>query len=107
MTILRSPWGICATLLSLAVAIPADAADYFAGKQMQIVVSTEAGTAYDVQARLLADHMVNHIPGRPKIIVQNMPGASGLKVANFIYNVAPKDGTVIGATHSKIGRAHV
>ena len=84
---------------------PVAASDFFSGKQMQIVVSTEAGTTYDIYARKLAEHMSKYIPGKPKIIVQNMPGAAGLKVANYIYNVAPKDGTVIGATHGSVPTA--
>ena len=56
-------------------------------------------------SRLLAQHLVNHIPGRPAIVVQNMPGASGLKAANYLYNDGPRDGTVIAGVHNGIPTA--
>ena len=76
--------------------------DFYKGKQIRLVVSTDAGGAYDTYARILAQIMRDHIPGNPIIIVQNMPGAGGLKVANYIAATAPRDGTVIAATHSSI-----
>lgn len=96
---------------ALAVSIagagrPAAGADapesFYAGKQIRLIVSTDAGGAYDSYARLLAQVLRDHIPGNPTIIVQNMPGAGGLKAANYIYNSAPRDGTVIAGTHSSI-----
>jgi tripartite-type tricarboxylate transporter receptor subunit TctC len=76
--------------------------DFYKGRQIRLVVSTDAGGAYDTYARLLAQVMKEHIPGNPTIIVQNMPGAGGLKVANYIAATAPRDGTVIAATHASI-----
>ncbi len=76
--------------------------DFYKGKQIRLVVSTDAGGANDTYARILAQIMQEHIPGNPTIIVQNMPGAGGLKVANYIAATAPRDGTVIAATHSSI-----
>ncbi len=78
------------------------AEDFYKGKQIRLIVSTDAGGAYDIYARLLAQVLRDHIPGNPTIIVQNMPGAGGLKAANYIYNTAPRDGTVIAGTHSSI-----
>jgi len=75
---------------------------FYRGKQIRLIVSTDTGGAYDIYARLLAQVMKDHIPGNPSIIVQNMPGASGLKAANYIYNAAPRDGTVIAGTHSSV-----
>jgi hypothetical protein len=76
--------------------------DFYRGKQIRLIVSTDAGGAYDTYARLLAQVLRDHIPGNPTIIVQNMPGASGLKTANYIYSAAPRDGTVIAGTHSSV-----
>ena len=89
----------------LAAALPAGAADFYAGKQMKLLVSTEAGTGYDVYARLIADYMPRHIPGQPTFVVENTPGASGLKVTNFMASGAPADGTVLAAVHSSIPTA--
>jgi tripartite-type tricarboxylate transporter receptor subunit TctC len=69
---------------------------FYKGKQIRLIVSSEPGGGYDNYARLVARHLGNHIPGNPSVIVQNMPGAGGLNAANNIYNIAPKDGTVIG-----------
>jgi tripartite-type tricarboxylate transporter receptor subunit TctC len=81
--------------------------DFYKGKQLRLVVSTDAGGAYDTYARLLSQILKEHIPGNPTIIVQNMPGAGGLKVANFIATTAPRDGTVIAATHAGIVSAQL
>jgi tripartite-type tricarboxylate transporter receptor subunit TctC len=59
------------------------------------VVGHEVGTGFDIYARTLQRHLGNHIPGNPVVVVQNMTGASGLTAANWLYNVAPKDGTVV------------
>ncbi|MCC6888500.1 MAG: hypothetical protein IT536_08210 [Hyphomicrobiales bacterium] len=82
----------------LAAAQPATsqpAADFFAGKTVRIYVGYGPGGGYDIYARTLARHMQRHIPGRPTLVVQNMPGAGSLRAANFIYGAAPKDGTAI------------
>ena len=77
-------------------AAPASAQDFYKGKQIAIVVGNAAGGGYDAYARLLQRHMARHIPGNPEIVVRNMPGAGGMLMANWLYNEAPKDGTVIG-----------
>lgn len=69
--------------------------DFYAGKTVQIVVGFTAGGGFDLYARALARHMGRHIPGAPAVIVQNMPGAGSLRAANYIYNAAPNDGTMI------------
>jgi tripartite-type tricarboxylate transporter receptor subunit TctC len=76
--------------------------DFYKGKQLRLVVSTDAGGAYDTYARLLTPFLREYIPGNPTIIVQNMPGASGLKAANYMATNAPRDGTVIASTHAGI-----
>lgn len=78
-----------------AVAQGAAAADFYKDKPITIVVGSAAGGGYDAYSRLLARHLGDHIPGGPTVIVQNMDGASGVRAANHVYNVAPRDGTVI------------
>src|SRR5687768_11440365 len=71
-------------------------ADFYRGRTITIIVGYSAGGGYDLYARAIARHMGEHIPGEPKIIVSNMPGAGSVAAANYIYGVAPKDGTVFG-----------
>jgi tripartite-type tricarboxylate transporter receptor subunit TctC len=80
-------------------------AEFYRGKQISLVTSASVGGGYDQYARLLAKHMQRHIPGEPNIIVQNMVGAEGLRAANFLYNVAPQDGTVVGGLSRNTGLA--
>ena len=72
---------------------------FYQGKTVSIIVGTKAGDAYDLYARLLAQHMPKYIPGNPNIIVQNMPGAAALIAANHVYNVAKADGLTVGAIY--------
>jgi tripartite-type tricarboxylate transporter receptor subunit TctC len=72
-------------------------AEFYKGKNVEIQVNVSVGGGYDLYARMLARHMSRHIPGNPTVIVQNMPGGGGMRLANWLYNVAPKDGTVFGA----------
>jgi tripartite-type tricarboxylate transporter receptor subunit TctC len=92
-------WAVLLVLGGAVFAAPAPAQpadDFYKGKQLRIVVGSTAGGDYDVWARLLARHMSRHIPGNPSIIVENMPGAGTLVATNHVFNVAPRDGTVIG-----------
>jgi tripartite-type tricarboxylate transporter receptor subunit TctC len=75
------------------------AEQFYAGKTLTIVVGSGAGGGFDTTARLVSRHIARHIPGAPTVIVQNMPGGGGMVAANYMYNVAPKDGTVIGLFH--------
>jgi tripartite-type tricarboxylate transporter receptor subunit TctC len=70
--------------------------DFYRGKTISLIIGSNTSGGYDTYGRLLARHMGKHIAGHPAIVVQNMPGAGGLRSANHIYNVAAKDGTVIG-----------
>jgi tripartite-type tricarboxylate transporter receptor subunit TctC len=81
----------------------AAAADFYQGKQITLVVASAPGGGYDDYARLLARHLADHIPGKPDVVVQNMPGAGGLKAMNDLVNVAPEDGTYLGAMQNGIG----
>jgi tripartite-type tricarboxylate transporter receptor subunit TctC len=69
--------------------------DFYSGKQITVIVGAGSGGGYDILARLMARHLGRHIPGHPTVIVQNMPGAGSLNATNHLYNVSPKDGTVI------------
>jgi tripartite-type tricarboxylate transporter receptor subunit TctC len=69
---------------------------FYSGKAITLVLGFETGGGYDAYARALARHMPNYLRGKPSIVIQNMPGAGSLRSANYLYNVAPRDGTVIG-----------
>jgi tripartite-type tricarboxylate transporter receptor subunit TctC len=83
--------------LSLLAPTGAAAQDFYAGKQITLLVGFGPAGTYDFYARLVARHMGKHIPGKPNIIVQQMPGAGSLTAANFTYTAAPKDGTSMAA----------
>jgi tripartite-type tricarboxylate transporter receptor subunit TctC len=72
------------------------AAEFYKGKQVDLYIGYSAGGGYDVYARLLARHMGRHIPGGPVIVPRNMEGAGSLRLANWLYKAAPKDGTAFG-----------
>ena len=76
--------------------------DFYKGKQISLVVASAAGGGYDVMARMAGRHWPKHLPGEPTIVVQNMPGAGGIRAANWLYNVAPKDGLTIGMINNTI-----
>jgi tripartite-type tricarboxylate transporter receptor subunit TctC len=89
---------LCATLAALAPARAEDAADFFRGKTVRIIVGVGVGSGYDLNARLLARYLPKYIPGRPTVIVQNQPGAGSLTMTNQLYIAGPFDGTAIGAS---------
>jgi tripartite-type tricarboxylate transporter receptor subunit TctC len=91
---------IVAPLLALALVSAskarADAVeDFYRGKTVNMIVGYSAGGGYDIYARSVARYMGNHMPGQPKVVVTNMPGAGSLVSVNHLYNIAPKDGTAI------------
>src|SRR5208282_2237925 len=90
--------GLCLALLVQAAAYAgADSVEaFYRGKVLTLFVGYGPGGGFDLIARLLARHLGNHIPGNPTIVVQNMPGAGSLVAANYLYNVAPRDGTQFG-----------
>lgn len=88
-----------AVLISLALAAPAragDVADFYKGRTINLIVGYGPSGGYDLFARMIARHLGRHIPGNPTVVVQNMPGAGSLRATNYLYTVAPHDGTVIG-----------
>jgi tripartite-type tricarboxylate transporter receptor subunit TctC len=93
---------ICCLVMGLIILLfgvdpaPAASDEFFTGKTVRIVVGFTAGGAFDAYARTLARHLGNYIPGRPTFIVENMPGAGSLIVANHLYKVAKPDGLTIG-----------
>jgi tripartite-type tricarboxylate transporter receptor subunit TctC len=94
---LLRPW--LAAVAAMLIAPPAHAQTaepFFARKTVTIYVGYTAGGSYDLYARLIARHLGKHIPGNPSVVAQNMPGAGSMKAANYVYQVAPKDGTALG-----------
>src|SRR5262245_10270968 len=83
-----------------AVSVGATAQDAgpvsFAGKKISVMIGfSPVGVGYDTYGRVLARHMGRHLPGNPSMVPENKPGAGSISLANFVYNAAPKDGTVI------------
>jgi tripartite-type tricarboxylate transporter receptor subunit TctC len=85
-----------AALAAASVAWGQAAPDFYRGKTIDLQIGYSVGGGYDVYARMLAPHMAKHIPGSPSIVAKNMEGAGSLRLANWLYNVAPKDGTAFG-----------
>ena len=73
------------------------ASDFYAGKTINFIIGADAAGGYDVYARVIARHLSHFIPGAPAVVVQNMPGAGSAKAAAYLYSLAPRDGTTIGA----------
>jgi tripartite-type tricarboxylate transporter receptor subunit TctC len=87
---------ICAAW-SVSAQAQDNVASFYAGKTIRLVVGIDVGSGYDVNARLLARHLGNHIPGKPTIVVQNQPGAGSAIMTSQLYTAGPFDGTAIGA----------
>jgi tripartite-type tricarboxylate transporter receptor subunit TctC len=91
-------YGLIAAILASGTGMAAaqSVEEFYRGKMLNMIVFTSPGGANDAMARLISQHIGRHIPGRPNISVQNMSGAGGLRAANYLYKVAPRDGTVLG-----------
>jgi tripartite-type tricarboxylate transporter receptor subunit TctC len=76
--------------------------EFYRGRQINLIIGYGPGGGYDMIARLLARHLGRHLPGRPTIVAQNMPGAGSLRAVNYLYSVAPRDGTAFGTFGSDI-----
>jgi tripartite-type tricarboxylate transporter receptor subunit TctC len=85
---------IALPVLTTSIAQAVD--DFYKDKNVDLYIGYSSGGGYDVYARLLARHMDRHLPGNPTVVPKNMPGAGSLALANWLYNVAPKDGTAFG-----------
>ena len=85
-----------ACLISPSLAQADPVADFYRGRTITLYVGVSVGGEYDLQARLVARHIGKHIPGQPTVIASNMTGAGGLVMANWLFNLAPRDGTAVG-----------
>jgi tripartite-type tricarboxylate transporter receptor subunit TctC len=89
-------WVAAGLALSAPAAICQSAADFYRGKTISFYVGSGEGGGLDLYPRLLADYLTRYMPGNPSVIVRYLPGAGGVKAANFIYRVGPQDGTAYG-----------
>jgi tripartite-type tricarboxylate transporter receptor subunit TctC len=87
---------VVTALVACSSAHAQSVADFYRGKNVAVAIAFSAGGGYDLYARTLARHMGKHIPGNPALVPQNMPGAGGLRVAQYYYQAAPKDGLTFG-----------
>ncbi len=95
-------FGLLGAIALIALGMPsqtakaASVADFYKGKTLTLYVGFSPGGGYDTYSRLLAPHLARNIPGKPKVIVKNKTGAATIVLANWLYNAAPRDGTVLG-----------
>jgi len=95
-------------LMAQAPGAQAQTADaFYKGKQIRFIVGTAAGQDYDSWSRLIGRHMTRFIPGNPTFVVENMPGAGHILATNYLFNLAPRDGTVIGMVSRNITEAYM
>src|SRR5436309_5755582 len=95
--------GLFVTVITCLVTMAAQPAEpFFARKTITISIGYTAGGSYDLYGRLVARHLGKHIPGQPAVVAQNIPGAGSLKAANYLYEVAPRDGTALGVVVESI-----
>ena len=97
--------GILLAQLMIATALGDD--DFFKGRTVNFVVSTSPGGGYDTYSRLIARHIGRFLPGQPHVVVQYMPGAGGMRAANFLYTAAPRDGATIAMLDQAVQLDHV
>jgi tripartite-type tricarboxylate transporter receptor subunit TctC len=93
---------VVAAVLLPATALSQTPAEFYKGRSVELFIAYSAGGGYDLYARMVARHLGRHIPGQPQVVPKNMEGAGGLRLANWLYQAAPRDGTVIGATSRNI-----
>jgi tripartite-type tricarboxylate transporter receptor subunit TctC len=94
-SILRAFVLILACVGATAATAQQSVEEFYRGKTLDMIIGYSGGGTYDLYARLVARHLGNYIPGRPTIVPRNMPGAGSRTAMNYVYNVAPKDGTVL------------
>jgi hypothetical protein len=85
------------TFLPASIGLAQTVADFYRGKSIDLYISSGVGGGNDLYARVVARHIGKHIPGNPTVLPKNMEGAGGMRLANWLYNVGARDGTVIGA----------
>jgi tripartite-type tricarboxylate transporter receptor subunit TctC len=96
--------GLCvlAWLAAICIGPGAAAEDFYKGKSISFIIASAPGGGYDTYSRLVAGHIGKHLAGQPSVVPQNMPGASSVRAAVFLYSTAPKDGTAIGMVDEAI-----
>ena len=99
---LSGAFGLLTFMLCISSARAQTPAEFYKGKNVNIVVGFGAGGGYDLYARLLGRYIGDHIPGKPNVVVQNMDGAGSVRAANYVYTTAVKDGTVIAAVNQNM-----
>jgi tripartite-type tricarboxylate transporter receptor subunit TctC len=92
-------WGLAAFGLLTQPVVAQTVEQFFSGRQVILVIGNAAGSGYDVIGRMVARHLGKYLPGQPKFVVQNMPGAGGIIAANYMNTIAPRDGSVICLTN--------
>jgi tripartite-type tricarboxylate transporter receptor subunit TctC len=90
-------FAITGIIIFVAVARAQSAAEFYRGKSIELDIGYSVGGGYDLYARLIARRLGQHVPGNPTVVPKNMEGAGSLRLANYLYAAAPRDGTVIGA----------
>ena len=97
-------FGLLAIALGLAAtaARAEDLAAFYRGRQISWILSADAGGGYAAYARTFAPYLTEHLPGKPNIVIQHMPGGGGLRAMGYLFAVAPRDGTTIGLVHSSV-----
>src|SRR5947209_5798352 len=96
-------WLLGLTLLLAGLPAQADpVADFYRGRTITLIAGYSTGGGFDLYARVIANYLGKFIPGEPRILVQNMPGAGSLRAATHLYNVAPRDGTAISLTRAPV-----
>jgi tripartite-type tricarboxylate transporter receptor subunit TctC len=101
----RCPYWLGGFALAVILAAPAQAetvASFYKGRTVTLITGYSAGGGFDLYSRIIASYLGKYIPGEPRVVVQNMPGAGSLRAASHVYNVAPKDGTVISLTRAPV-----
>ncbi len=93
---------VTASFVGMAAAKADQVSDFYRGKQISLILSAGAGGGYASYAHAIAPYLTKHIPGNPNIVVQNMPGAGGIRAMQYLFSAAAKDGTVLGLVHSSV-----
>jgi tripartite-type tricarboxylate transporter receptor subunit TctC len=93
----RVTTAVLLAILPTAGAFAQTPAEFYRGKTVELQIGYTVGGGYDIYARLIARHLGKHLPGNPTVVPKNMEGAGGMRLANWLYSAAPKDGTVLGA----------
>jgi len=96
---------VAAVAVLVSIARADNAADFYKGRSISMIIGYSVGGGYDAYARLLAHYIGRHIPGEPSIVPQQMTGAGSLRAANYLFSVAPKDGAVLGTFSRSMGIA--